>query len=82
MMQRDRHTVLVPGLEDNPDANTPATPFIAYGSGPPLSIICLRRTREAATMANVVRTAPIPQENTSAVFAGSVSRITRKYASR
>lgn len=74
--------MLVPGLEDSPGAITPVTPFIAYGSGPPLFMICLRRTREAATMANVVRTAPIPQENTSAVCAGSVSRITRKYASR
>jgi hypothetical protein len=41
--------------------------FRAYGSGRPLSIICFRRNKDAATMAKVVRTAPIPQEKTKAV---------------
>ena len=41
--------------------------FGAYGSGRPLSIICFRRNKDAATMAKVVRTAPIPHEKTKAV---------------
>lgn len=53
-----------------------------YGSGIPISRSCLRLTSEAATMAKVVRTAPIPQENTSDVLVGSVARMTLRYASR
>ena len=52
--------------------------FKAYGSGKPLSISCFRRTKDAATMAKVVRTAPIPHEKTRAVWVGSVSLIIRR----
>lgn len=71
--------MLVPGLDEG---IMPPLDFMAYGSGPPWFMICLRLTNEAATMAKVVRTAPMPQEKTRAVLVGSVSRMTRRYASR
>ena len=67
-------TVLMPDLDP--------TDLALYGSSRPRSINCFLRTMHAATMAKVVRTAPIPQLNTSAVDNGSVSLITRRYASR
>ena len=67
-------TVLTPDLEP--------TDRVVYGSSSPRSRNCFLRTMQAATMANVVRTAPIPQLKTSAVERGSVSLITRRYASR
>lgn len=74
-------TVVVPGLEERGELLIPGT-LVAYGSGIPREMSCFRLTREAATMAKVVRTAPMPQEKTSAVVSGSVARITRTYASR
>lgn len=56
--------------------------FNAYGSGIPREISCFRLTKDAAIIANVVRTAPMPHENTKAVSNGSVALITRRYASR
>jgi hypothetical protein len=56
--------------------------FSGYGSSIPRARTCFLLTSDAATMANVVRTTPMPQENTSAVFKGSVAVITRRYASR
>ena len=70
-------TVLGPGLEESaPELKADGLTLTPKGSGMPLSSICFRRTIDAATIANVVRTAPIPQLKTSAVFRGSVSRIT------
>lgn len=56
--------------------------LLVYGSSIPRTMSCFRRMMHAATIANVVRTAPMPQLNTSAVVTGSVSLITRRYASR
>ena len=67
-------TVFIPDLEP--------TDRGVYGSSRPRSMNCFRRIMQAATMANVVRTAPIPQLKTSAVDRGSVSLMTRRYASR
>jgi len=46
--------------------------FSGYGSSFPRERSCFLLTIDAATIANVVRTAPMPQENTSDVFRGSV----------
>ena len=67
------------GLEEKDIAHPLAfIDFRAYGTGKPLSIICFRRTKDAATMAKVVRTAPMPQEKTRAVPIGSVSLMMRR----
>lgn len=70
----DALTVLIPDREP--------TDLVAYGSSSPRSSSCFLRTMHAATIANVVRTAPMPQLNTNAVERGSVSLMTRRYASR
>jgi len=56
--------------------------LVAKGSGKPLSTSCFLLIMRAATIANVVLTAPTPQLKTRDVCKGSVSRITRRYASR
>jgi len=56
--------------------------LVAKGSGKPLSTSCFLLMIRAATIANVVLTAPTPQLKTRDVRKGSVSRITRRYASR
>jgi hypothetical protein len=71
-MRRNLLAVFIPGDPEDREI-IPFGAFEEYGSGPPFAMICFRRTREAATIANVVRTAPIPQEKTRAVFVGSVS---------
>jgi hypothetical protein len=43
---------------------------------------CLLLTTSAATIANVVLTAPIPHENTNDVLNGEVGFIKRRYASK
>ena len=53
-----------------------------HGSCIPRIMSCLLRTRDTATIAKVVLTAPIPQLNINAVVKGSVFLITRRYASR
>jgi hypothetical protein len=52
--------------------------LIPKGSEKPLSTNCFRLIIWAATIAKVVRTAPIPQLKTNDVRKGSVSRITRR----
>jgi len=56
--------------------------LVPKGSGKPLSTNCFLLMMRAATIANVVLTAPIPQLKTRDVRKGSVSRITWRYASR
>lgn len=60
-------TVLVPLPSTVVDKDGVPITLLAYGSSIPLSISCLRRTSDAATIAKVVRTAPIPQEKTREV---------------
>jgi hypothetical protein len=43
---------------------------------------CFLRINEAATMLKVVRTAPVPQEKTTADSNGEVERSIRRYGSK
>jgi hypothetical protein len=77
-------TVLIP---ETPDMGErlfvgKARLFRGYGSSILPARSCCLLTMDAATIAKVVRTAPMPHENTTDVFRGSVALMIRTYASR